>query len=331
MRKRRLLTAALIAAAAACTIVPSAFGSFLIGRNASDVQLRVVRDHHQLKSLILFQSHGHQNIILAWGALNARAHPQCGKLFGRACGPRQVEMSHKRLHRSGHYAQRLLAKKDLCKRYDGPSLPYFVGGCKAPDHSYWATQQWIRLGPVCTSANKGKHELRLSHWSGPVAQLHMYLDWQTPHPHAGNPAHYTHLFGWYSYKGKPVYGLNWTGTGVPTDGYGRVIYIESHNTMCHGAHSKAHGISMSRWDNDESGLSKPIHGQFCHNYSPPGTKHYLSTGDAYRAIAMGPGVTPDVSWGPEPALDVFDPLYEAKMNALQHKLAKGSKFCNHIH
>lgn len=282
----------------------------------------MIRDQHQLKSLLSFRSHGHRNIILAWGALNARAHPKCGKLFGPPCGPRQVEMSHRRLHRSGHLARRLLARPNLCHTYDGPELAYWVTGCKAPDGTYWALQQWIRLGPVCTRADRGTYELRLSHWSGPLALLHMHLDWTTPHPHMANPVRYTHLFGSYSYKGKPVYGLNWTGTGVPTDGYGRVIYIESHSARC--GHS---GV----WVNDESGLSKPIRGQFCHNYSPPGTKHFLSTGDMYRAIAMGPGVTPDVTWGPVNALDVFDPLYELKMNALQRKLARGSKFCTHIH
>ncbi len=331
MRRARLVIAVLVAAVAAFAVAPTAFGSVLIGRNATNVQLRVIRDNHQLKSLITFQSHGQENIILAWGALNARAHPTCGKLHGRPCGPAQVQMSHLRLHRSGHFAKHILGLPNLCKTYDGPKLKYWATGCKAPDSSYWGLQSWIRLGRVCTRADKGASELRLSHWSGPVAQLHLFLDWFTPHPHATNPIRFDHIFGWYSYNGKPVYGLNWTPTGVPTDGYGRVIYIQSRNTMCHGSAAGANGMTMGVWDHDEDGMSLPIHGQTCHTYGPKGTKHYLSTGDTYRATAMGPGVTPDVSWGPTVMPTVFDPVYEMQMQALQRKLAKGSKFCNNIH
>jgi hypothetical protein len=327
MKLRGLVLVVLLALA----VVPTAFGSVLLARNATNVQIRVVRDNHVLKSVISFKANGEKRTILAWGALNARAHPKCGKLFGPRCGPAQVEMSHMRLSPTGHYAKHINGLANLCHGYDGPSLKYWVTGCKGPDGTYWGLQSWIRLGPVCTRADKGTPELRLSHWSGAFPKLQIWLDWTTPHPHVTDPIHYTHLFGQYTYKGAPVYGLNWTPAGVPTDGYGRVIYIESRNTLCHGKAKSRTGIVGGVWDNDESGLSKPIHGEFCHDYSPPGTKHFLSTGDMYRATAMGPGVTPDVSWGPVPALDVFDPLYEAQMNALQRKLSKGSKYCTHIH
>jgi len=331
MSRGRLLLIFVAALAASFAFAPSAFGSVLIGRNATNVQLRVVRDQHELKALISFRSHGQEQYILAWGALNARAHPACGKLHGRFCGPAQVQMKHLRLHRSGHFAQHIFSLRDLCQGYDGPSLRYWVTGCKAPDGSYWGLQSWIRLGPVCTRADQGAAELRLSHWSGPVAKLHLFLDWFTPHPHVTKPVRFDHIFGWYSYKGKPVYGLNWNPQGVPLDGYGRVIYIQSRNTMCHGGAASANGISTGVWDHDEDGMSLPVNGETCHTYGPMGTKHYLSTGDMYRATAMGPGVTPDVSWGPMLFPTVFDPLYEMQMQALQRKLAHGSKFCNNIH
>jgi len=322
---RRLILVATASAFAAFALVPTAFGSVLIARSATDVHMRVVRDNHSLKALVFYKRGGQQNILLAWGALNARAHPKCGKLHGPMCGPRQVDMKHLRLHRSGHLAKHILALPDLCKNYDGPALKYWVTGCKAPDNSYWGLQSWVRLGRVCTRADKGPAELRLSHWSGPVAKLHLFLNWYTPHPHVANPIRYDHLLGWYSYKGQPVYGLNWSGTGVPQDGYGRVIYIQSRNTMCHGS------AGSGRWDHDEDGMSLPFHGQTCHTYGPKGTKHYLSTGDLYRATAMGPGVTPDVSWGPMAMPSVFDAIYQLKMQALQRRLSKGSKFCTNIH
>jgi hypothetical protein len=332
VKKSRLFVIAL-ALTAGLAFAPAAFSSVLIARSATDVHIRVVRDHQALKALVFYKRGGQENIVLAWGALNARAHPKCGKLHGPICGPRQVQMKHLRLHRSGHLAKRILALPDLCKNYDGPVLKYWVTGCKAPDNSYWGAQSWARLGAVCTLAGKGPEELRLSHWSGPVAKLHLFLDWYTPHPHVTNPIRYDHIFGWYSYKGKPVYGLNWSGIGVPTDGYGRVIYIQSRNTMCHGKSPSPSGIGGTGgvWDHDEDGMSLPINGQTCHTYGPMGTKHYLSTGDMYRATAMGPGVTPDVSWGPMLMPTVFDPVYEMQMQALQRKLAKGSKFCKNIH
>ena len=74
-----------------------------------------------------------------------------------------------------------------------------------------------------------------------------------------------------------------------------------------------------------------LEGYPCHTYGPKGTKHYLSTGDLYRATAMGPGVTPDVSWGPMAMPSVFDAVYQLKMMALQRRLSKGSKFCTNIH
>jgi hypothetical protein len=318
---RHLLLLAL-AAALAVVVVPSALGSVLVARSATHVRVSVIRDHGVLKALLRFRQHGDERAMLAWGALNARAHPKCGHLQGPLCGPPQVEMSHMRLSPTGHFAQQILRMPNLCKPYDGPKLPYYVAGCEAPDHTYWGVQSWVRLGPVCTPANAGPEELRLSHWSGPVAKLHLFMDWHTPHPHVTDPIHYQHLFGWYDYKGEPVYGLKWDGLGVPLDGYGRVIYIQSHDAQCG---------DPGEWIHDENGLSKPWEGQTCHTYAPEGSKHFLSAGDWYRAVAMGPGVTPDVGWGPVPALTIFDMFAEQKANELQKKLSKGSKFCNKIH
>lgn len=313
----RLWVAAL-AAVLAVTLVPSAIGSVLIARSATNVSVRVISGG---KAVLLFTQNGQRRAVLAWGALNARAHPKCGKLHGPMCGPAQVDMSHARLSPTGHMAKKILGMRNLCKPYDGPKLPYYIAGCEAPDGSYWGVQSWERLGPVCTRADDGAPELRLSHWRGPVAKLRITLDWHTPHPHVDDPIHYDHLFGQYTYQGDPVYGLNWNNLGVPSDGYGRVIYIFSHDAMCGG----------KGWIHNENGMSLPWQGQFCHTYAPKGTKHFLSTGDMYRAVAMGPGVTPDVGWGPVPALDIFDPVAEMQANAMQKKLSKGSKFCTSIH
>ncbi len=294
-----------------------AFGSVLLARSAKDVRLKITGGG---KALVKYKRNGKRNYILAWGAINARAHPKCGRLQGPLCGPPQVNMKHRRVFPGGRKGRTIINGPNHCKRYDGPKLAFVVAACKAPDGTYWVLQAWVRLGRVCTRANAGPKELRISHFSGPVAKLHLFLDWHTPHPHVPNPVHFDHLFGWYDYKHQPVFGLRWDAQGVPLDGYGRVIYMHSRNARC-----------GKGWRHNESGLSKPIHGQTCHTYGPAGSRRWLSTGDMYKATAMGPGVTPDVTWGPVPALTVFDPIWELTANELQEKLARGSKFCNRIH
>ena len=65
MRKRIILVA-VVSAVAAFGLVPTAFGSVLIARSATDVHVRVVRDNHALKALVFYKRGGQQNILLAW-------------------------------------------------------------------------------------------------------------------------------------------------------------------------------------------------------------------------------------------------------------------------
>ena len=116
---------------------------------------------------------------------------------------------------------------DQCRPYDGPDLAYFVAGCKAPDGSYWAIQRWQRNLPhrgfkPWTYWQRG-WELRLSHWTGALAQVELYADWAF-----NGDAH--GIFGRMTYAGEPVHGFHTTATGAPTDRYGRSLYIDTHDS-----------------------------------------------------------------------------------------------------
>jgi hypothetical protein len=105
------------------------------------------------------------------------------------------------------------------------------------------------------------------------------------------------LFGRYTYLGRPVYGFGTTRYGAPTDGYGRLIYLDTHNS-----------VYGSGWRRENSFVPHNPTGAFCYGFYPfdPTKGGYVhppgqtamrgpGTGDRYRIFAEGPGVTPDVA------------------------------------
>ena len=52
----------------------------------------------------------------------------------------------------------------------------------------------------------------------------MYTDWLSGY-------HYQEVFGRYTYLGAGVRGFGTTTAGAPTDGYGRIVYIDTHNSV----------------------------------------------------------------------------------------------------
>jgi len=222
--------------------------------------------------------------VLAWGAVNANAPVDPAV--------RQVRFSWDYAGGWGKYKKANYWKqaKNVCGRYDGPKLPYFVTGCKAPDGSYWALQSWQRLLPLLGfdpwKPSQTAWELHLSHWSGDLAKLDVYAhftyngDWQG-------------LFGRLTYAGKPVHGFGSTGEGNPLDRYGRNVYIDTFNS--------AYGAGWKR----ESGIlvHKPT-GTFCHSFLPQKpfpdypsqAMRPAAPGEKYRVSVMGPGVTPVLVW-----------------------------------
>src|SRR5687767_6543502 len=171
--------------------------------------------------------------------------------------------------------------QNVCRPYDGPALHWLVRACKAADGS---------------------------HWTGPVPELMIKVDWS----YAGR---FDHLYGAYTYRGKPVYGFRSTRWGVPLDTYGRNIYVDTFNS--------SYGTG---WHRENSFLAHRPRGNFCYGFYPHGGRP-VGKGRAYRATAIGPGVTPDVFWeGKAPG--PYDRLVDLRANAEQRLLGPGDSRCH---
>lgn len=269
----------------------------IVGRNTTAVTLAVGSGG---KALVTFKERGRLRRVLAWGAIND-------------------DVRFKLDYAGGWGAFRKPVWKTIrgCRPYDGPKLQWLVKACKAPDGSYWALQSWQRMLPNQGYApfkpEQAVWELHLSHWRGPLPVLGIYLDWI----YGGE---YHHLFGRYTYRGKPVHGYRSTSTGVPLDPYGRNVYLDVRDS-----------VYGPGWKRENSFLAHRPSGNFCYGFFPRPSYYDRTTrpaghGGRYRATAIGPGVAPDPYWE-APALERFDPEYEAQMNQLGDQLAARDSLC----
>jgi hypothetical protein len=300
----------LVVAALAAVCPSAASASQLIDRNATKVRLAVSKDG---VALLSYTVGGRRREVAARGAVDAlvptRSRPQ-------------VEL---KLDYSG--SRQPIA--NTCRRYDGPKLALLVTACKAGDGSYWAVQQWQRklpnLGFTPWLPEQSALELRLSHWTGPLAQLEVWTDWSY-----GGRFH--NIFGRMTYRGQPVYGFKHTPTGVPLDDYGRNLYLDTFNS--------AYG---SGWRRENSFLAQEPTGAFCYGFFPhapyagypkvPTGKRPAGNGQRYRITVIGPGVTPDVTWvgAGLPQYDASNPAHlehEKEMNLALENLESGKQLCH---
>lgn len=283
--KRCALAAVTIAAV---SLAADARASELVARNATGVRLQA---DAQGRALISFRYAGQSRQLLAWGAVNARApsqaQPQVAfKLrYGGSIGP------------------------NTCGAYTGPALAWKVAACTASDGTHWALQAWQRMLPnygVAPTPDRAAWELRLSHWSGPVAKLELWTDWSYRRFH--------HLYGRLTYGSGGVFGFRSTRFGVPLDTYGRNVFVDTFGS--------AYGTA---WKRENSFLTHKPTGGFCYGFYPHGA-HPVGNGRKYRATVIGPGVTPDVIWeGPAPA--AYDAATDAEANAHQRALLGNDAAC----
>lgn len=282
MHGRRTL--ALAVAAVTASAAPVAHASQLIARNTTGVRLQV----NEKQALVTFRSGRATKHVLVWGAVNARP-PQTTQP--------QVKF---RVNYTGFGFN-----GGSCKQYTGPSLPWLVAACDGPDGSYWAAQSFPQPLPDLgyapwTSAQRARW-LEVSHWTGPIPQLTVGQDWV----YGGK---FREVYGQLSYLGQPVYGFHTTRYGVPTGGYGTLIYLDVLNAPAYG----------TGWRRENSFVPHKGSGGFCYGFysfdptkggyhHPPGQTGRRGPGVAelYRLTAHGPGVAPDVGWT-GPALGPYD-------------------------
>jgi hypothetical protein len=157
-----------------------------------------------------------------------------------------------------------------CKPYTGPQLTLVVAACDAADGSHWALQSWSRLW-ANYGGDTAATELYISHWTGPAGDLAIQTDW-------GYHGKHQHLWGTFTFHGKAVFGDHWTLTGVPTDAKGRNIYVD-------------YGENGA-WHRENSFLTHKDTGGFCYLFGTQGGRAQGVQAQAYRATAIGPGVSP---------------------------------------
>ena len=276
--------------------------------NAQDITLKV----RGSRALVEFRERGNWRHVLVWGAINART-PESGLP--------QVRFQHD--YSGGLKVEHRAVWKrffDQCGKYDGPALPYLVTACKAPDGSYWALQSWQRNLPhrgfdPWTDLQKS-WDLRVSHWTGPLAHVELYADWAFD-----GQAH--DIFGRMTYGGLPVHGFHTTVNGAPIDSYGRSLYIDTYGS--------AYGPG---WKRETSIVFRKPSGAFCYSFWPthdvslPGRpERPEGHGSRYRISVVGPGVTPDVT-AETRDLGPYDPAVERQQDVLFREVIAGDKFCS---
>lgn len=253
----RHLQGALIASL--CLLMPASAGAAqIVDRNVASPRLRVNADN---VALVTYSARGVRRHVLSWGAINWTGGFE--RDYSGGWKSRQADYR--------HFA-------DSCRRYTGPPLVLMIAACDAPDGSHWALQQWQRLWPSY-GGNHAPNELYLSHWRGGIGRLAVTTDYS----YRGTRQH---LWGDFTFHGSPVFGRHWTIHGVPTDTAGRNVYIDSR-------------LAGSPWRRVNSFLTHPITAGFCYLFAShrPGASpawNGRGTGVAYRATAIGPGVSPIV-------------------------------------
>jgi hypothetical protein len=307
--------------ALAAVLAAPASASQLVNRDVRGIQLTVNSKGEALVSYTTVR--GKAQHVLAWGAINARQP-----------NPALKQVRFKLDYAGGwgkYHKQYWKTFGNSCGAYDGPAIPWMVTACKASDGSYWALQKWQvqlpNLGFTPWTAGLRQWELHLSHWTTSLPQLEVWQDWV----YSGR---FHHLFGRYTYMGQPIHGFGSTRYGAPTDGYGRLLYLDTHDS--------AYG---SGWKRENSFLPHKPTGVFCygffkHNSGTGGYKHPPTfsgrrpkgNGDMYRITGVGPGVMPDVMWSDNGLHDFSsanaqDVAFESAMNAQLDSILSGDKLC----
>jgi hypothetical protein len=303
-----------------CAILALAFAlpagaAEIVTRNAKQIKLAT---DNQGRAMVSYYQRGRLWHVFYSGAINARAPSQT-----------VAQVKFKVDYSGGRGEWRRF--KNTCRPYDGPKLAWFVTACKATDGSYWALQAWQRMLPnagyVPWKHEQKVWEVHISHWTGELAQIEVYLDWVY-----GGKFHA--IFGRGTYNGKPIYGFKSTSSGVPLDTFGRLVYLDTFGS------AYAPG-----WRRENSFLLHRGSGMFCYGFYPWGKYGNYPTqrdhkipgnGSKYRLTLSGPGVTPDVMWTGNglPNFDATDQMLvdiETEMTAKLKEMAAtyGDAQCGH--
>lgn len=296
--------------AAVLVLASAANASQLLVRDAVSPALAV---DAQGRALVTYRTQaGELKRVLAWGAVDA---------LPPTPGVPQVAFQVDFTGGWGAFKKAIWKTfKNVCGPYAGPAVPWFVGGCTAPDGSHWVLQSWqrsLRAQGKPSTPLQSAWELRLSHFTGELAQLEVWQDWKYD-------TKINAVFGRMTYRGSPVYGFGFTPRGEPTDGYGRLVYYDTLDS----------GYGPG-WRRADAMSTHAPGGVFCAIFARNLTDKFGTNkgfGSRYRITVSGPGVTPDVSWE-DASLPLYDPknavlvAHEREMNRVVQALADPDPRC----
>jgi hypothetical protein len=300
----RVLTI-MIAASACLGLVPGAWASYIVDRNVRHPTLKVNQRGYALVQYT--RANGRRRNALFWGAVNGVANNTLGRS--------QVKFEYD--YTGGwiafHKARYWKRFRDACQAYDGPPLPLFVAGCKAPDGSYWALEEWVRLAPMRGippfKPIQRAVELHLSHWTGALPVLQVW-------PHWTYGGRWQGLFGRVTYNGAPVFGSQ-------KSSFGQYVYIDTFNS-----------VYGPGWKHDAGKALHRRNGGFCYSFvpqRPPADypNHRLrppGLGARHRVTVIGPGVTPIVRWEGT-RLGAYNSLQDAQLDRVFDQVLRGDRIC----
>jgi hypothetical protein len=302
---RRVVLVLIGVALIVLAIVPPAGASYIVARNAKNPTLMVNRSGFALVQYT--RPGGKRRNVFLWGAVNGVANAALG-----------MPQSSFKYDPTGGWvafknAKRWKQFRDACRDYDGPALRFLVAGCTAPDGSYWALQEWVRLAPMRGlppfKPEQRARELHVSHWSGELPLLEVWPNWTYGGRWQG-------FFGRLTYHGQPVY-------GPQASSFGQYVFIDTHNS-----------IYGRGWKHDAAKALHRRNGGFCYSFVPQYPPRDYPThklrgpglGDRHRVSVVGPGVTPIVSWE-GPRLGPYDPAADALINARFDRIMRGDRVC----
>jgi hypothetical protein len=302
-----------IAAMAVAGWLPAGAGGAILGdASVSDPTLKVSADGTALVEYTT--DAGVRRHVLVWGAINGLPHQS-----GPGSQQQRFEFDYSGGWKSRNDPRYWRTLRNTCRPYDGPKLPFFVAGCKAPDGSYWALQAWRRNLPMrgfasWTPKQKGV-ELHVSHWSGELAQLQVYRHWTYGRKLQG-------IFGRLLYRGRPVYGTR-TASASIRDEWSRNVSIDTLDSD--------YGPG---WKHDTAITTHVGNGGFCYSFvrqaPPAGYPSDRPNGDGlgthHRFSAIGPGVTPIVQVT-LPRLTRFDAAAEQAATRRFDEILGGDAHC----
>jgi hypothetical protein len=276
-----------ISALAAVVLPAQAFAAKMIARGAKNVSLKArVTDSGDV-ALITYTAGGSVHHTLVWGAVDGASNPNEG-------GATKFNVNYSGGYGSqwGNAYWKKIQAHNECSTYKGrgPAIHLASAGCALPDGTFFLVQSWIGSEVPDNGwkpSSKPLSQIWVSHFHKQIPQFVLADDWVRAQGQWRDHV-YGELIG---SDGSPVYGGASTSRGNPTDGFGRLISIDTLRPPWSTGFRQSGG-----WYRYNSFLTHKKSGVYCDGIyktiSGVRARSIAGKGKQYRAIVNGPGVSP---------------------------------------